>query len=103
MNLDSQLSEAEGEEGGGGGMVELPCKFDSSMISSSGVPRSTTLPRQQMVTDNELSRDQFYVLEPELCEILRVGVATRCIGGRGQCHSPAAQQLDNVYFIPVEN
>ena len=48
-------------------------------------------------------KDEFYVLEPELCTLLKGGVAQYCIGGRGQCLSPVAQMLDNVYFVPINN
>ena len=54
-------------------------------------------------------KDQFYVLEPELCHLLKSGegegggVAKHCIGGRGQCPSPVARLLDNVYFVPINN
>lgn len=50
-------------------------------------------------------KDQFYILEPELCDLLKSGdgggMAQRCIGGRGQCPSPVAHLLDNIYFVPV--
>lgn len=52
-------------------------------------------------------KDQFYVLEPELCDLLKGtgggGVAMQCIGGRGQCPSPVARLLDNIYFVPIKN
>ena len=54
-------------------------------------------------------KDQFYVLEPELCHLLKSegdrggGMARHCIGGRGQCTSPVAHLLDNVYFVPINN
>lgn len=97
MNLDSQLSEAEGE----GGSVRPPYKSDTSLLSTTWSVTAPRTAQPNVVTINELSRDQFYVLEPELCDILKVGVA-RCVGGRGQCLSPVAQLLDNVYFIPIE-
>ena len=57
--------------------------------------------RRHVLREPELvPKDQFYVLEPELCDLLKGGVA-QCIGGRGQCPSPVAHLLDNVYFIPI--
>ena len=63
--------------------------------------------RRECVHPELVPKDQFYVLEPELCNLLMSGegggMAQHCIGGRGQCPSPIAHLLDNVYFVPITN
>ena len=59
---------------------------------------------RQPLREQEFSRkDQFYVLEPELCDLLKRKGVVHCIGGRGQCPSPVPHLLDNVYFVSISD
>ena len=97
MNLELKLS-AEGESGW------ISNSQKSHLLSGHSIegvrPR---IEQKPPLRPTLVPRDQFYVLEPELCELLG-HEATRCIGGRGHgCSTPVAHLLDNVYFIPVNN
>ena len=105
MNLTSQLTAA---------MDDCDTKSQPSLASTTKLNPAFSLPGHThpevtsgkiegapFITNDLLQRDHFYMIEPELCDILGGG-GTRCIGGRGQCHSPIAGLLDRVYFIPIK-
>ena len=114
MNLDSQLTEAEGNEHDlkshdschshplisvQSESASVPPSGNCILQSSHPQPQVEQRPRIQIA--NLLPRDDIYAIEPELCDLL-AGGGTRCIGGRNQCQSPLAQLLDQAYFIPVQ-
>lgn len=114
MNLDSQLTEAEGNEhvlrshDSCRSHPFFSVQSDSASVPPLGHGILQSLHSQQQVEQrpriqiaNLLARDDIYTIEPELCELL-AGGGTRCIGGRNQCQSPVAQLLDQVYFVPVQ-
>ena len=104
MNLNSQLTEAEGDD-----IDHKSHPFSAySAPDSNGRTNSQSSLSQPWIEQrvpirvaSTLQRDEFYAIEPELCNLLGGGGA-RCIGGRSQCRSPVAQRLNRVYFIPVQ-
>ena len=111
MNLDSQLTAAEGNLKSHDSCRShhlLSVQSDSASVPplghcilQSSHPQSQVKQRPRIQIANFLPRDDIYAIEPELCDLLAGGEA-RCIGGRNQCQSPVAQLLDQAYFIPVQ-
>ena len=113
MNLDSQLTAVEGNEDDLKSCDScrsyhlLSAQYKSTSVLPNGHcvlhgvqphPKVEQKPRIQIA--NLVPRDDIYSIEPELCDLL-IGGGIRCIGGRGQCQSPVAKLIDQVYFIPV--